>query len=922
MFSYAVKRIARGRSIFLALFLSVALAATLFSGILQGADAVGVAMLDKALEASDVDIVSSAENRNLTRTALGKVEAEIAGLDHVVRVEHLIRSVELAPDLGMEVNVSGVNASIPFTIVAIASNSSLVKSIAGVDRLEPGMIYVEAGSVNASLFNAGDAVTLKVPTYVLGGTLVDIQNRYAHFTVGGVVEIDDRLFSMAMGRYSLFLRSVLMGSTWTGRRPLHQLIIMSEETLLGWLNQIYAEGRRHTRPLIAEVIIGLDREAILNPWDIAGSRRAVRLVFEKVNSVGARYGYVPVNYLGLLLDAVDANSARMKTSTLMVAAPVFFTAWYLGVTVSDVSLGLRRREIGLLFTRGLTHRQVFYIFLFEALLISLFAGAAGVLLGGGILLLVIPGMRAAQFLSSLSPVTVLASLAFSGALALLAVYKPARKASRMEIVDALREYQSEEEGGAGSWHEPLLALVLGAYRLAMLLLGVSVESFRPATSNVIIFILYSTWWGVDYILTYIAPILFFWGFIKLLVQYSPWFHSLLGRVAGALVGDVALFSTLSTRRNVRRVVAATFMATLILSYGVSVIGSVASTDDFMERAVRTTIGADASVWLFTGKGADDLAEEIASLEGVASATVETWFEAESSLGTIPIRAIEPLKWRETAYMEAGWLEGADAFERMNRSETAILMEKGAAERLGIGLNGTMLIKLGTKVHSLTVVGLFGREPGAGWTLQNPTLYVPDAFLAKVKAKYITQTRILVDLGEGADTDAFVEAVEALDPDVESVDVTEELIRRTSSNIFLVGPRRVEELGVIFAALVSSVGIALITSTALKSRWKELTIMAIRGFSQWQLAATLLVENIGMIIFAMMLGSTVGFISLRGEIEVFNAAVMAALERRVVFPPSAQLSLAAVMGLLLVSTVVPILVAVRRVSNNPMWRIEE
>ncbi len=73
---------------------------------------------------------------------------------------------------------------------------------------------------------------------------------------------------------------------------------------------------------------------------------------------------------------------------------------------------------------------------------------------------------------------------------------------------------------------------------------------------------------------------------------------------------------------------------------------------------------------------------------------------------------------------------------------------------------------------------------------------------------------------------------------------------------------------------------------------------------------------------MMLGSAVGFISLRGEIEVFNAAVMAALERRVVFPPSAQLSLAAVMGLLLVSTVVPILVAVRRVSNNPMWRIEE
>ena len=56
MFRYAVKRISRSGSIFLALFLSVALAATLFSGILHGADTVGVAMLDKAFEALQMSI--------------------------------------------------------------------------------------------------------------------------------------------------------------------------------------------------------------------------------------------------------------------------------------------------------------------------------------------------------------------------------------------------------------------------------------------------------------------------------------------------------------------------------------------------------------------------------------------------------------------------------------------------------------------------------------------------------------------------------------------------------------------------------------------------------------------------------------------------------------------------------------------------
>jgi len=234
----------------------------------------------------------------------------------------------------------------------------------------------------------------------------------------------------------------------------------------------------------------------------------------------------------------------------------------------------------------------------------------------------------------------------------------------------------------------------------------------------------------------------------------------------------------------------------------------------------------------------------------------------------------------------------------------------------------MLIKQRAKIHSLTVVGLFGREPGESWTLQNPTVYVPEAFLGNVKKEYLKQTRILVKLEADADSADFVDAVENLDPDVEGVDVAEEHIREASSNIFLVGPSRMEELGVYFAALVSSVGVALVVSTALRSRWKELTIMAIRGFSTAQLAATLLVENMGSVALAIVLGFTVGFISLRGETEIFNTAVAAALERHIVFPPSAQLSLVVVVGLLIVSTVVPILVAARRISSNPMWRIEE
>lgn len=917
MFSYALKRITRGRYAFLAFFLSVAVAATLFSGILQGADAVGASMLSEALEATDIDMVSSAEDRNLTRTSLAEVEGAIGALEHVSMVEHLIRSVELVGGAGIEVIVEGQNGSIPFTIVSIAPDSRLVGGIAGVERLEEGVVYVDVGSVNSTIFHSGDPLTLKVPTYLVGGNILDIQNRYLDIRVGGVVEVDDRLYSIAMGRYGLFLRALLIGSGQIVRREPHNLMFMSEETFLGWMRAIYAEHRRHARVLVAETVISLDRAALLNAWDIQGSRRQAQLVFEKVNSLGARFGYVPLNYLGDLLEVVDVFSSRMKTGTMLVAAPVFFTAWYLGSTVSDISLGLRRREIGLLFTRGLTQRQVLYSLLIEALLVSLLSGAIGVLLGASITSLVLPGMVVAHVFGSASPLTVGVSFAFSCSIALMAIYWPAKRAIGLSIVDALREHRGEEEV-SGSWHEPALALSLGAYRVVMLVLGLTVEQFRPETSNLIVFVLYSTWWGVDYILTYIAPILFFWGATTLFIQHQPWFHVFLDRLARLVVGDAAQPSTLSVRRNPRRTAAAAFMAALILGYSVSVIGAISSTDDYTERFTRLTVGADASVWLFKTKGADGLADEIRGIEGVESATTEAWFEAESSLGVIPVRIIDPDEWSRVAYIESDWIQETGVFETMAEEKTNAIVERGAARTLGATVGSKVLIKLGEVVHTFTVVGLFGREPGPGWTTQDPTLYIPKAY--EISEEDVSLTRILVKLKRDADASVIEDRVRDLDPNIEGVDFAESLVEGAMANVFLAGPRRVEEMGVYFAVLVSSMGVVVIIWTALMSRSKEITVMAIRGFSFRQLSAALVVENLGTILFSMALGLGVGMVMLRGENVVYNAAYSSVLMRRIVFPPLAQSTLVVVVGMLILSTIVPILLSVRHASQKPTWRI--
>jgi ABC-type lipoprotein release transport system permease subunit len=912
MLNYAFKRLTRGPSIFIALFLSVLVAVILFSGIIQGADAVACSMISRALEAVDIDVESWAEQRNVTRLAIEEMENAYKMVKGVIWVDHLIR-------WEVEVNVSGWEEPITFTLIAIPENSTLLQGISGVEGLERGKIYIEAESLNASGFTPGTEATIKILTYNPYRP-PGFESRQFDLPIGGVVKLNEETFSLAMGRYPLYLRYVILGGGME-RRPPYRLIIVGEETLRDHLlRPIYDEGRRPARVFIAAFFLRLERERLINPWDIEGSRRNIRLVYEEINTIGVKYRYLPLNYLDNLLGSIESYTSGMKTNTLMVAFPVFFTSWYLGATVSEISFGVRRREIGLLFTRGLTHRQVMLILLLEASLIGLIAGALGILVGAAIIPFVLPTITIGDALKSLSLPTIAISLLFSGVLSILAVYNPARRAIGISVVEALRTYREEEE--VVSWHEPLLALSFGAYKVLMMLLGINVENFRPTMGNIIVFILYSTWWGVDYILSYIGPILFFWGFIKLLVQFSPWLQSGVSLIARWFIGDVSKYSSMSARRYAKRLASSAFMVALILGYAVSVIGSAASTEDFIDRVTWSMVGADASVWLFSRKGAEELADRIEELPGVQNATVEVWFEAESSLGTIPIRAIEPLEWREVAYLEPGWLEGEDIFGRMNESRASAILEKGAAERLGVDLNETFLIKLKWRIYSFEIVGFFGRKPRGAWRLQNPTLYIHKDFLKYVKEKYIKQVRILVKLERGADVESFQEAVKALDPNVDEVDIAELRMREARENIFLMGPRRVEELGVYFSAVVSSLGAALIALTMLRSRWRELTILATRGLSWRQIAASLILEMLSVVAFSVLIGSAVGYIILRNETALFNQAVATYIERRIIFPSIALRSILSIAVTVSLSSIIPILVAARIVSRRPVLMIEE
>jgi ABC-type antimicrobial peptide transport system permease subunit len=100
-----------------------------------------------------------------------------------------------------------------------------------------------------------------------------------------------------------------------------------------------------------------------------------------------------------------------------------------------VSVTERTREIGVCLAVGATETDVQKQFLAEAVTVSLLGGAAGVLFGVGASAFI---SRVLQWPSLVSPLAIMVATILSIAVGVLFGYYPARLASRLDPIEAIR----------------------------------------------------------------------------------------------------------------------------------------------------------------------------------------------------------------------------------------------------------------------------------------------------------------------------------------------------------------------------------------------------------------------------------------------------------------------------------------------------
>lgn len=923
MFSYAAKRVIRSPGLFAALLLGVVLASTFFAGINIGADTTARAALNQQLKSVPIDIVISPYSypQTLTSATWATVASEVASIQHVVEAEVISRANWYG---NASLNGSAFNL-VGGSLVGISNASRVYDGLtatSGAASLGVNETYVWAGSrdVNKTMLNA----TIVLPfTYWWSGDteLPGEKSINLTFRVVGFVELDDEALSIAAS---------LSGPAMGQAIPSNLLIVSWEKTIAGLLDSFESSSLRYANPFTTSILVTLDRDRLIVAWDIPSSLSSIRSVTEQVSQKVAEYNMSAYNNLDWVLQQYQSTSTNMRFSFLIVALPVFFVAWYVGTTVSDVSYNLRRREIGLMLTKGFSTGQLFRMFLTESIIVGVVGGLAGVALG--FLLSPIFGGAAAGgpwSATVLSPEVIVVAVIFGLAITFLSTLRPARRTLKLSTVDALREYMYVEEVKPYRQRWPWVAFALGAYKIVMFLLGIDLTGLlvghRMPFTNIFLVILLTIWMGIDFVLTYIGPLLFFWGFTKIFIRGSLKFQELVARAAKSL-GDLGTLATKNVRRNPARAASVAFLVALIIGYSFQTVGTVASEQDYIIRKVKADVGADINVQLASIGNASAIASAIGQIQGVASTCL-----VYSLSGSLPsqyssrlqIRAVDPELWLSAAYYENEWFSGNDvstAFQQMKANNHTVILERSVAGSLGRKIGDNITLNLDSQLTELTIVGFFGPESPQQYVVDpyyqyniigNFWSYIPLGLYQTIASQVSASANVMVKLEPGASWKPITTEILGLS-EVTSASSTAEQLESYQGDLTLTGSLNIQRVGVVFSILAASVATGLATLVSLQERKKEASIMSARGLSFKQLTTMFLTENLSILTFSSLLGVVVGLIVARGNIAASNMTLSYSLvAHRMTFPPDSIILLSVCVILTFASAVIPVILLTKR-----------
>ena len=798
MFKYAVKRVLRGYKLFIALTIGVLIATTFFSSMIVSADVMTKEALVNALEDLDYDARISANNVTWSNQNFTDLKALMDDMPDVT-------SADVYSKYTYNRNASRGEI---FDVVGADSQSTLwntFEHINGSTSLAANETWVVASSTNASLLHAGETIQTSIP--IMTTEFPYFSSVEINLTIAGFIDIPSRTARLLNPPFIFDLGFIQIE---IGDWRTYDLLIVDWESTIQPVVQWFDQQENMTSMAMSSGFLAtLDRDVLVNPYDVGASAANIGDTLARVEDRTAQFNTQVTNLVGSTLQMLSLMSGILVLAFVSLAAPIIFMSWYSSTMLSDVSYNLRRREIGLLQTKGFGPKIIKRMLMFEGAIIGLIGGVAGLFFGTAIAHLILDVSMETPFIAlSANPLNTAVIIGFGFILAIWSVRGPADRAAKLDPLDSLKQYVYVEEQREYKNLLPRIALILGTYKIVVWILGISMQTLLGSamSSGFIAIIAIALWTPIDAFLNFAGPILFLYGLTKILLSGSQKFQKLVVRAGGRFFGPFGALATRNVQRNPVRNAALVFTVALIVSYGVFSVGSLFAEQDRLERTNLYYVGSDVSASFLSGSNMTEIQDSAQSFEGVTDLTVEYWLTMTSSRGGVDVKGIEPATWTEAAFYETSWFSGAvleDVLSNFTGNKIILSVSLARQLELRVGNSITLRGADSSDLHRFDIVALIGYvspiedlvggfaggmggEFAFGGTYPS---YVPSAYLNETGLVDISTGHLLLKTIAGTNGTLLEQEIVAAYPEVAGTDSFTTRVAASQENTFEVGGTR-------------------------------------------------------------------------------------------------------------------------------------
>ncbi|MDZ5619403.1 FtsX-like permease family protein [Nocardioides sp. HM23] len=530
-------------------------------------------------------------------------------------------------------------------------------------------------------------------------------------------------------------------------------------------------------------------------------------------------------------DAVKSNMKMINILFSIFAGIALFVGGFIIWNTFTMIVTQRSREIALMRAIGATKRQIKRSLLFEAILIGAGASAIGVALGLGVakglkVLMDVAGFSLPTTSLQVEPRTIIISMAVGTLVTVVSALVPARRATKVRPVEALRE--SAADTGSFSKRRALVGTtVLGLGTAGVL-------STLYADAPMVVF-------GVGMLSVLVGVI------VALPMAVRP-----LAAAIGAPMKFRGLSGELATQnavRNPRRTAAtaAALMIGLTLVVSMSVFASSLKTS--FGEVIGDKTDADLYVTSASSQGpgfSPTVVAAVEDVEGVDSVAASGWGMARFEGQDTSYSAVDPAT--------AGDLMQLD-LSQGSLSELAddtVVVSRDIAESNGWELGDTVDAEFAaTGKHQLELVGIFDSK---GWVTDNFVIGL-DEQNALAGPQLVTSA--LVKVAAGADRDEVQDAITAALADHSDAKVLDQDAYEAEASGFIDGLLTFVTVMLLLAVVIALLGIVNTLALSVFERTRELGLLRAVGMTRGQVRAMVRWESVVISLIGALSGAGLG-----------------------------------------------------------------